>query len=121
MFDHSRSIELRIHSIRQDYLENMMRIGGVKSRDNTSDILTKSLQPDLHLIHTRPLFPNRATLTPAELPKTISIISLVADLGIDRAALTALANKESGEQAVLAALDIRHRFQRQPEGTDVAA
>jgi hypothetical protein len=53
--------------------------------------------------------------------KTISIISLVADLGIDRAALTALAKKESGEQAVLAALDIRHRFRRQPEGIHVAA
>jgi hypothetical protein len=38
MSDHSRSIDLRIHSIRQDYLENMMRIGGVKSRDNISDI-----------------------------------------------------------------------------------
>ena len=62
MSDHSRSIDLRIHSIRQDYLENMMRIGGVKSRDNTSDILTKSLQPDLHIRHTQPLFPNRATL-----------------------------------------------------------
>ena len=57
-----------------------MRIGGVKSKDNTSDILTKSLQPDLHLIHTRPLFPNRATLTHAASSETISIINAVTHI-----------------------------------------
>ncbi len=48
MNDHSRSIDIRIHGIRQDYLDNAMRIGGVASEDNTSDILTKNLQPHLH-------------------------------------------------------------------------
>ena len=51
MNDHSRSIDIRIHGIRQDYLDNAMRIGGVASEDNTSDILTKNLQPHLHQKH----------------------------------------------------------------------
>ena len=59
MNEHSRSIDLRHHFIRQDYLEHSMRIGGVSSKDNTSDILTKFLQPDLHHTHTNPLFPPR--------------------------------------------------------------
>ena len=42
--------------------------------------------------------------------KTISIVSLQADVGIDRAVLTALANKEDAERAVLAAFDINRRF-----------
>jgi hypothetical protein len=36
-----------------------MRIGGVSSKDNTADILTKPLQPELHTRHIAPLFPNR--------------------------------------------------------------
>jgi hypothetical protein len=55
MNDHSRSIDIRIHGIRQDYLDNAMRIGGVASEDNTSDILTKNLQPHLHQKHCLPL------------------------------------------------------------------
>jgi hypothetical protein len=44
MNDHSRSIDIRIHGIRQDYLDEAMRIGGVASEDNnTTDILTKNL------------------------------------------------------------------------------
>ncbi len=67
MSEHSRSIDLRHHSIRQDYIDNNMRIGGVSSKVNTADILTKSLQPDLHTTHTSSLFPDRhlpATHTP---------------------------------------------------------
>ncbi len=56
MNDHSRSIDIRIHGIRQDYLDNAMRIGGVASEDNTSDILTKNLQPHLHQKHCTPLY-----------------------------------------------------------------
>ncbi len=51
MNDNSRSIDIRIHGIRQDYLDNAMRIGGVASEDNTSDILTKNLQPHFHQKH----------------------------------------------------------------------
>ena len=51
MNDHSRSIDIRIHGIRQDYLDNAMRIGGVASEDNTTGILTKNLQPRLHQKH----------------------------------------------------------------------
>ncbi len=65
MNEHSRSIDIRHHALRQDYLDNMMRIGGVKSKDNTADILTKFLQPDLHREHTRYLFPNGLPLTPS--------------------------------------------------------
>jgi hypothetical protein len=64
MSEHSRSIDLRHHSIRQDYIEDNMRIGGVSSKHNTADILTKSLQPDLHTIHTSSLFPDRPLPAP---------------------------------------------------------
>jgi hypothetical protein len=64
MNEHSRSIDIRHHSLRQDYLDNRMRIGGIKSKDNTADILTKFLQPDLHREHTRYLFPLGLPLTP---------------------------------------------------------
>ena len=73
MNEHSRSIDLRHHSIRQDYLEHSMRIGGVSSKDNTSDILTKFLQPELHHTHTTPLFPPRPT--PAPRPRSIPEIT----------------------------------------------
>ena len=47
----SRSIDLRFHSVKQSYLEGDCRIGGVSSKDNEADILTKSLQPPLHDKH----------------------------------------------------------------------
>ena len=53
MNDHSRSIDIRHHAIRQDYVNGEMRIGGVATQDNTSDILTKNLQPPLHIKHTK--------------------------------------------------------------------
>jgi hypothetical protein len=55
MNDHSRSIDIRHHAIRQDYVDGEMRIGGVATHDNTSDILTKNLQPPLHIKHTKEL------------------------------------------------------------------
>ena len=42
--------------------------------------------------------------------KTVSIINLVGDCGIDRAVLASLDAKKVGERAILDALDIRHRF-----------
>jgi hypothetical protein len=42
--------------------------------------------------------------------KTISIINLMADAGLDQAVLASLDAKRSGERAILDALDIRHRF-----------
>ena len=51
MNEHSRSIDTRHHAIRQDYVEGDMRIGGVASQENESDILTKFLQPPLHEKH----------------------------------------------------------------------
>ncbi len=47
----ARAIDIRHHEIKQDYLMNNMRIGGVSTKQNTSDILTKSLQPPIHAIH----------------------------------------------------------------------
>jgi hypothetical protein len=55
MNDHFRSIDIRHHAIRQDYVNGEMRIGGVGIQENTSDILTKNLQPPLHIKHTREL------------------------------------------------------------------
>ena len=42
--------------------------------------------------------------------KPVSIISLVANAGLDQAVLSALASKRSGEQAMFDALDIRNKF-----------
>ncbi len=42
--------------------------------------------------------------------KTISIINLMADAGLDQAVLASLDAKRSGERAILDTLDIRHRF-----------
>jgi hypothetical protein len=51
MTDHSRSIDIRHHEIKQDYVEGGIRIGGVSSANNTADILTKNLQPPTHANH----------------------------------------------------------------------
>ncbi len=51
MNEHSRIIDTRHNAIRKDYIENSMRIGGVASSENTSDILTKNVQPHLHQKH----------------------------------------------------------------------
>ncbi len=42
--------------------------------------------------------------------KTVSIVNLVADAGLDLMALRALEAKQDSERAILDALDIRHRF-----------
>jgi hypothetical protein len=55
MNDHARSIDIRHHEIKQDYVQNNMRIGGVSSANNTADILTKTLQPPIHAKHCAPL------------------------------------------------------------------
>jgi hypothetical protein len=64
MNEHSRSIDIRHHAIRQDYIDGEMRIGGVGTQDNTSDILTKYLQPPLHQKHTRELHITQETRKP---------------------------------------------------------
>ncbi len=63
MSDHSRSIDIRHHEIKQDYVEGGMRIGRVSSANNTADILTKTLQPPLHAKHCAPLHILNPTLT----------------------------------------------------------
>ncbi len=61
MNKHSRSIDIRHHAIRQDYVDGLMRIGGVDTQDNTSDLLTKYLQPPLHIKHTHQLHINESS------------------------------------------------------------
>lgn len=51
-----------------------------------------------------------ARLVRAGQTKTVSIINLVADAGLDQMALRALDTKQASERAILDALDIRHRF-----------
>jgi hypothetical protein len=51
-----RAIDLRCHGMRQDYADEKLRIGGVKSTTNRSDVCTKHLQPPLHEAHSAPLF-----------------------------------------------------------------
>jgi hypothetical protein len=63
MSDHSRSIDIRHHEIKQDYVDGGMRIGGASSTNNTADILTKNLQPPLHAKHCAPLHILSPTIT----------------------------------------------------------
>jgi hypothetical protein len=70
MNEHSRAIDTRHHAIRQDYIENSMRIGGVASSENTSDILTKNLQPHLHQKHCAALHILQPTLTQSNMNLT---------------------------------------------------
>ena len=51
-----------------------MRIGGVDTKDNTADLLTKYLQPPLHSTHTRQLHINQ----PHSITNTHTCISLNA-------------------------------------------
>jgi hypothetical protein len=55
MNEHSRSIEIRHHAIRQDYVDGLMRIGGVDTLENTADLLTKNIQAPQHQKHARQL------------------------------------------------------------------
>ncbi len=64
MNEHSRFIDIRHHAIRQDIIDGEMRIGGVSTQDNTSDILTKYLQPPLHQKHPRELYITQNTRIP---------------------------------------------------------
>ena len=70
MNEHSRAVDTRHHAIRQDYIENSMRIGGVVSSDNTSDILSKNLQPNLHQKHCTALNILQPTLTQSNINLT---------------------------------------------------
>ncbi len=63
MSDNSRSIDIRHHEIKQGYVEGGMRIGGVSSKDNTADILTKTLQPPQHTKHCTHLHILQPTMT----------------------------------------------------------
>jgi SNF2 family DNA or RNA helicase len=47
--------------------------------------------------------------------KTVSIVNLVADAGLDLLALRALESKEASEKSILEALDIRHHFSKVEE------
>ena len=55
MNEHSRSIDIRHHAVRQDYLEGNVQIRGVKTTENPSDILTKFLPAPTHMKHASPL------------------------------------------------------------------
>ena len=50
MTEHSRTIDIRHHGVRQDYINKDAKVGGIKSKDNHSDIITKQLPPHLHAI-----------------------------------------------------------------------
>jgi hypothetical protein len=51
MNEHSRSIDIRHHAVRQDYIQGHVQIGGVKTTSNPSDILTKFLPAPTHITH----------------------------------------------------------------------
>jgi hypothetical protein len=58
MSEASRSIDTRHHSMKQDYQDGHVRVGGVKSDENESDMLTKNLPPPLHQRHCQHLHIN---------------------------------------------------------------
>jgi hypothetical protein len=73
MKEHSRSIDIRHHAVRQDYICGEIQIGGVKTTDNPSDILTKFLPAPTHMQHSRFLhiqFPTNDQPTPSLTPST---------------------------------------------------
>jgi hypothetical protein len=51
--EHGRTIDTRHHEVRQDYLEGKVQIGGVKTTENPSDILTKFLPAPAHQEHSK--------------------------------------------------------------------
>ena len=53
MSEAGRAIDIRFHSIKQDYVDGKMRIGGVDTHVNQSDIGTKYLAVVPHLRHAR--------------------------------------------------------------------
>ena len=65
MNEHSRSIDIRHHAVRQDYLQGHVQIRGVKTTENPSDILTKYLPAPTHMKHASPLN-IRSHVTPME-------------------------------------------------------
>jgi hypothetical protein len=71
MSEAGRSIDIRFHEIRQDYVDGKMRIGGVSTHANQSDIGTKYLAVVPHLRHARDLFP-------AESPHGLKATSVAA-------------------------------------------
>jgi hypothetical protein len=79
MNDHSRSIDIRHHAIRKDYVSGEMTIGGVCTQENTGDILTKNLQPPLHIKHTREL-----NITHTKQTLTNCVTKLTLNLGRTR-------------------------------------
>ena len=68
MNEHSRSIDIRHHAVRQDYLAGNVHIRGVKTTDNPSDILTKFLPAPTHIKHTSPLNITFPITPPANTP-----------------------------------------------------
>jgi hypothetical protein len=68
MNEHSRSIDIRHHAVRQDYIAGKVQIRGVKTTDNPSDILTKFLPAPTHMKHTSPLNINFPATPPDNTP-----------------------------------------------------
>ncbi len=63
MTDNSRSIDIRHHEIKQDYLQDGMRVGGVCTKENTADILTQHAKHCSHLhILSTPITANTITM-----------------------------------------------------------
>ena len=56
-----RALDIRFHSLRQAYGNGIMRVGGVATKINDSDICTKYLHPGPHCRHAAPLFPDNHT------------------------------------------------------------
>ena len=73
MNEHSRSIDIHHHAVRQDYLAGKLQIGGVRTDANPSDILTKYLPAPTHMRHARDLnitFPTPTLSTTKDGPGT---------------------------------------------------
>jgi hypothetical protein len=57
MSEAGRAMDIRFHSIKQDYVNGDMRVGGVSTHSNESDICTKYLAVVPHLRHAATIFP----------------------------------------------------------------
>jgi hypothetical protein len=76
MNEHSLSIDIRHHAVRQDVMKGNIIIGGVKTKENRSDIMTKFLPAPTHTKHARYiniLFPEPPTPTSTTDKQTYTI------------------------------------------------
>jgi hypothetical protein len=71
MNEHSRSIDIRHHAVRQAYLDRIIDVKGVKTTENPSDITTKYLPAPTHITHAQYLNIHFPSISPQTTPNKL--------------------------------------------------